>query len=316
MVDLVYLDYWPMRCYIVDMEKVIVTGGAGFIGSHIVDALVDMGYDVHVIDNLSFGKKENVNPAATLHVVDIREYEKLLPVFKDVKYVFHQAARPQVQYSIENPIETNENNVTGLLNVLEASRLNNVKRFIFASSAAVYGDQENFPLKEEYSVSQLSPYAVHKYIGEIYLKLYSEIYNLETVSLRYFNVYGSRQSINGSYPLVIPLFLNIVSQGKPMPVTGDGENTRDYVNVKDVARANVRAMLSESVGKGEVVNISFGKQYSVNEIAKLIGGPVEYVPARIEPRASLADITKAKKLLDWEPIVSLEDGLNELKSLI
>ncbi|MBP6912870.1 MAG: NAD-dependent epimerase/dehydratase family protein [Candidatus Pacebacteria bacterium] len=298
------------------MEKVIVTGGAGFIGSHIVDALVDMGYDVHVIDNLSFGKKENVNPAATLHVVDIREYEKLLPVFKDVKYVFHQAARPQVQYSIENPIETNENNVTGLLNVLEASRLNNVKRFIFASSAAVYGDQENFPLKEEYSVSQLSPYAVHKYIGEIYLKLYSEIYNLETVSLRYFNVYGSRQSINGSYPLVIPLFLNIVSQGKPMPVTGDGENTRDYVNVKDVARANVRAMLSESVGKGEVVNISFGKQYSVNEIAKLIGGPVEYVPARIEPRASLADITKAKKLLDWEPIVSLEDGLNELKSLI
>ncbi len=298
------------------MEKVIVTGGAGFIGSHIVDKLVDMGYDVHVIDNLSAGKKENVNQKAALHVVDIREYEKLLPIFKDVKYVFHQAARPQVQYSIENPIETNENNVTGLLNVLEASRINNAKRFIFASSASVYGDQETLPINEDAKISQLSPYAVHKHIGELYLELYSKIYNLETVSLRYFNVYGLRQGIKGSYPLVIPLFLDIVSRGEPMPITGDGENTRDYVNVKDVARANVMAMKSDKVGNGEVINISFGKQYSVNEIASLIGGSVVYVPARIEPRASLADISKAKNLLDWEPEISLEDGLNELKSLI
>ena len=164
-------------------EKIIVTGGAGFIGSHLVDALVEEGYEVHVVDNLSAGKKENVNAKAILHVVDIREKEKLMPIFKDAKYVFHEAALPRVQFSIENPLETNEVNVGGLLNVLEASRLNKVKRVIFASSSSVYGDCETLPLEESFSTNPLSPYATQKYIGEIYCKLWLRIYKLETVCL-------------------------------------------------------------------------------------------------------------------------------------
>jgi len=298
------------------MEKVVVTGGAGFIGSHIVDALIDAGYEVHVIDNLCAGKKENVNTKATLHVVDIRDAEKLMPIFKDAKYVFHEAALPQVQYSIENPIETNEINVTGLLNVLEASRLNNVKRVIFASSCAVYGDQETLPFKEDMEVLPLSPYGTHKYIGEIYLKLYAQIYDLETVSLRYFNVYGSRQSVNGSYPLVIAKFLDLKKQNKPLLITEDGKNTRDYVSVKDIVQANLLAMKSEKVGKGEIINIGSGKQYSVNQIAELIGGPIEYISPRIEPKSAQADIIKAKELLDWKSEIKLEDGIEELKKII
>jgi UDP-glucose 4-epimerase len=295
------------------MKKIIVTGGAGFIGSHIVDALINAGYEVHVIDNLSAGKKENVNPKAVLHVVDIRDKEKLIPIFKDAKYVFHEAAFPRVQYSIENPIETNEINVIGLLNVLEVSRANKVKRIIFASSAAVYGDPDKLPTKEDSALSPLSPYAVHKCIGEIYLKLYAQIYGLETVSLRYFNVYGSRLDPKGAYPLVIGYFLKRAKQGLTLSITGDGNQTRDFVHVNDVVKANILAMKSDKVGKGEIINIGTGKQYSVNQIAELIGGPKEYIPARIEPRATQADIAKAKELLNWEPAVSLEEGVEEMK---
>ena len=180
------------------MEKIIVTGGAGFIGSHIVDALVEEGYEVHIVDNLSAGKKENINPKVVLHVVDIREKEKLIPIFKDAKYAFHEAAFPQVQYSIENPLETNAINVEGTLNVLEASRINKVKRIIFASSSAIYGDQDVLPITENMQINPLSPYGAQKYICEVYMKLYAQIYELETVSLRYFNVYGPRQSAKGA----------------------------------------------------------------------------------------------------------------------
>ncbi len=292
--------------------KIIVTGGAGFIGSHIVDTLINGGYEVHVVDNLSAGKKENVNPKATLHVVDIRDKDALIPIFKDAKYVFHEAAFPQVEYSIQNPIETNDINVNGTLNVLEVSKINKVRRVIFASSCAVYGDQEKMPMVEDMAVYPLSPYAVHKHIGEIYMKLYSEIYNLETVCLRYFNVYGPRQSVNGSYPLVIAKFLDLKKQNKPLMIVGTGENTRDYVNVRDIVRANILAMKGDKVGKGEVINIGTGKQYSVNQIAEIIGGPTEHIPPRIEPRCAEAGITKAKELLDWEPSVSLEEGINTL----
>lgn len=294
------------------MEKVIVTGGAGFIGSHIVDLLINEGYEVHIIDNMSAGKKENINPKAILHVMDIRDREALIPLFKDVKYVFHEAAMPQVQYSIENPIETNDINVNGLLNVLEASRLNNVKRVIFASSCAVYGDQDQLPVREDMVAYPLSPYAVHKYIGEIYLKLYSQIFNIETVCLRYFNVYGPRQSVSGSYPLVIAKFLDLKKQNKPLMIVGSGENTRDYVNVLEVASANILAMKSDKVGKGEIINIGNGKQYSVNQIAELIGGPNEHIAPRIEPKNTQANISKAKEFLAWEPSMSLEEGIKEL----
>ncbi|KKP85923.1 hypothetical protein A3B84_01845 [Candidatus Nomurabacteria bacterium RIFCSPHIGHO2_02_FULL_35_13] len=295
------------------MEKIIVTGGAGFIGSHIVDALVEKGYKVHVVDNLSAGKKENVNSKAILHIVDIREKEKLIPIFKDAKYVFHEAAFPQVQYSIENPIETNDINVNGTLNVLEASRVNNVKRVIFASSSAIYGDQETLPITEDMQINPLSPYGAHKYIGEVYMKLYAQIYGLETVSLRYFNVYGPRQSANGAYASVIPKFIEFRKKNESLIITGDGEQTRDFVNVKDIVMANISAMKSNKVGKGEVINIGAGDQYSVNYIASLIGEQVEYVPPRIEPRNTQAGILKAKKFLNWEPCVILEEGIKELK---
>jgi UDP-glucose 4-epimerase len=295
------------------MEKIIVTGGAGFIGSHIVDALVDGGYEVHVVDNLSAGKKENVNSKAVLHIVDIRDKEALIPLFKDVKYVFHEAAFPQVEYSIQNPVETNDINVNGTLNVLEVSKINKVKRVIFASSCAVYGNQEKMPMVEDMTVYPFSPYAAHKHIGEIYMKLYSQIYNLETVCLRYFNVYGPRQSVNGSYPLVIAKFLDLRKQNKSLMIVGTGENTRDYVSVHDIVRANILAMNGNKIGKGEVINIGTGKQYSVNQIAELIGGSVEHIPPRIEPRCAEASITKAKEFLDWEPSMSLEEGIRELK---
>ena len=295
--------------------KIIVTGGAGFIGSNIVDALVDKGYEVHVVDDLSAGKRENVNEKATLHVVDIRNKEELFPIFANTRYVFHEAAIPQVQYSIDNPIETNDINVNGMINVLEACRLHGVKRVIFASSCSVYGDQDTMPLVESMSPSPLSPYATHKYIGEIYLKLYSEIFNLETVCLRYFNVYGNRQSVTGSYPLVIAKFLDLKRQGKPLMIVGTGENTRDYVSVTDVARANILAMESSKVGKGEIINIGTGIQSSVNQIAEFVGGTVEHVAPRLEPKNFQSDISKAKELLGWEPQIDLKDGILELKKL-
>jgi len=295
------------------MNKIIVTGGAGFIGSHIVDALISEGYEVHIVDNLSAGKKENVNPKAVLHVIDIRDKEKLIPIFKDAKYVFHEAAFPQVQYSIENPVETNEINVVGTLNVLEASRLNGVKKVIFASSSAIYGDQEILPIVEEMEANPLSPYGAQKYIGEIYMKLYAQIYNVETVCLRYFNVYGPRQSANGAYASVIPKFIEFRKNNEALKITGDGEQTRDFVNVKDVVSANILAMKSEKVGKGEVVNIGGYNQYSINYIASLVGGEISYVPKRIEPRNTQAGISKAKEFLNWEPCVKLEGGIEELK---
>lgn len=293
--------------------KTIVTGGAGFIGSHIVDALVLCGYEVHVVDNLSAGRKENINPKAVLHIVDIREKEKLMPIFTNAKYVFHEAALPQVQYSIENPIETNEINVIGTLNVLEASRINKVKRVIFASSSAVYGNQDILPTTESMEVNPLSPYGAHKYISEVYMKLYTQIYGVETVSLRYFNVYGPRQSASGAYASVISKFIELRKKNEPLSITGDGGQTRDFVNIKDIVSANISAMKSDKVGKGETINIGANKQYSVNHIAKLIGGPVAYIGARIEPRKTQANIEKAKGFLNWEPCVMLEDGIAELK---
>ena len=295
------------------MEKIIVTGGAGFIGSHIVDALVSDGYEVHIIDNMSAGQETNINRNAIMHNIDVRDYEKLLPIFKDVKYVFHEAALPQVQYSIENPIETHDINVTGLLNVLEASRLNGVKRLVFAASSAAYGDQDILPYVESMEAKPLSPYGAHKYLGEVYCRLYSKIYELETVSLRYFNVYGLRQSLGGAYPSVVAKFVDLCKNDKPLTITGDGEQTRSFVNVLDVARANILAMKSSRVGAGEVINIGTDESYSVNKIAELVGGEVVYIEKRIEPRTTGADIKKAKELLNWESRITLEDGISELK---
>lgn len=295
------------------LKKAIVTGGAGFIGSHIVDALIGEGYEVHVIDNLSNGKREHVNPKAMLHVVDIRDAEKLMPIFKDAQYVFHEAALPRVQYSIEHPVETNDVNVTGLLNVLEASRQNGVKRLVYAASSSAYGDRAEMPLVETMFPNPLSPYGAQKYFGEVYCKVWSKVHSLETVCLRYFNVYGPRFNPDGAYPLVIGAFLKSLRAGQPMSITGDGEQTRDFTHIKDIVRANMLAMTSEKVGRGEVMNIGSGRGISINYLASLLGGDVEHLPERLEPKHTLADNRLAKELLGWAPTIKFEEAVEELK---
>jgi nucleoside-diphosphate-sugar epimerase len=297
------------------MSKVVVTGGAGFIGSHIVDSLVEKGYDVHIIDNLAGGCKDYLNPKASLHIADITDLESLRSIICGAQYVFHQAALPRVQFSIEYPIKTNEVNVVGTLNALIASKEGGVKKFIYAASSSAYGDQEMLPLREDMPAKPKSPYGLQKFIGEKYCQMWSQIYGLPTVSLRYFNVYGPRQSAEGAYALMIAKFIKSRKMGLPMTITGDGEQTRDFTHVRDVVEANILAAESDKVGLGEVLNIGAGRNYSVNRVAALIGGTVVYIPARIEPSHTLADNTKARELLGWSPKVLLEDGIAELKRL-
>ena len=296
-------------------NKMIVTGGAGFIGSNLVDALVEKGFEVHAIDDLSNGIKENVNRKAILHITDITNLKKIKPIFKDAKYVFHLAALPRVQFSIEHPIESHDANVNGTLNVLTASVEAKVKRVIYSASSSAYGDQKRLPLMEYMTPNPKSPYGLQKYVGELLCKTWSEIYKLETVSLRYFNVYGPRHRSEGAYALVIVKFMEQSYNDEPMTITGDGKQTRDFTNVKDVVQANLLAMTSKKVGKGEVINIGAGRNQSVNRIAKLISGEVRYIPARLEPKNTLADNRLAKKLLGWKPTIKIEDGIEELKMI-
>ena len=297
-------------------KKVVVTGGAGFIGSNLADALIERGWEVHIIDNLSGGKKENINPKADFHQVDIIDLEKIKPIFNGAEYVFHLAALPRVQYSIEHPDETNLVNVQGTLNVLIAAAEAKVKKFIYSASSSAYGDQMKMPLTEDMTAMPKSPYGLQKYIGELYCRLWSEIYELPTVSLRYFNVYGPRQNAEGAYALVIAKFLRQLQNGEAMTITGDGEQTRDFTHVRDVVRANILAAESDKVGMGEVINIGAGHNHSVNEIAALIGGPTVNIPARLEPRDTLADNSRARELLGWEPREDLAKAIEELKQLM
>lgn len=295
----------------VNKGRVVVTGGMGFIGSHIVDALVEKGLEVHVIDIKETAREKN--PKATYHVADIRDMGAVTPILVGSDCIFHEAALPRVQYSIENPIETFSINVDGTVALLKAAVDGKVRRFVFASSAAVYGDQSEMPLQEDMRPSAKSPYALHKQIGEITCKLWSELYGLETVSLRYFNVYGPRLDPNGAYALAVGKFLRLRKEEQPIEIWGDGTNTRDYVHVSDVARANLLAMESKKVGKGEIINIGTGKETNVNALAGCIGGPVAHIDARIEPGRAQANVQKAKELLAWEATIPLEEGIAALK---
>lgn len=294
-------------------KKAVVTGGAGFIGSHIVDRLIEKGFDVHIIDNLSGGKREHCNKDAHFHEVDIRNLEEIRPIINGSTYVFHTAALPRVQYSIKNPIETNEVNVVGTVNVLVAAHEGGVKKVIYSASSSVYGDQEIMPITEDALANPKSPYGLQKYIGELNAKVWSEVYNLGTVSLRYFNVYGPRQDPDGAYALVIGKFLKQYAEGTPLSITGDGEQTRDFTHVSDVVEANILAAENKDVKAGEVFNIGAGRNFSVNQVARLIGGSTVNVEARLEPKHTRADNTKAKELLGWTPKVTLEEGIAELK---
>ena len=295
--------------------KALVTGGAGFIGSNLVDELIKQGNQVRVIDNLSTGKKENLNPRAEFVLADITNLEEIKPHFAGIDCVFHLAALPRVQWSIENPIETHNANINGTLNVFLAAKDAKVKRLVYSASSSAYGDNPVMPLKEDFLPAPMSPYGLHKYVGEHYARLFALLYGLETVSLRYFNVYGPRLAFAGAYVTVIAVFLRQKSEGKKMTIIGDGSQTRDFTFVQDVVRANILASQSDKVGKGEVVNIGGGDNHSVNEIAAKIGGETEYIAARIEPHDTLADTSKAKELLGWEPQVNFDEGLRRTVEL-
>lgn len=294
--------------------NVAVTGGLGFIGSHLVNNLIAQGHVVLTIDNLSTGKKEKDNPRASLLIGDIRDTEWLCNALQGSTIVFHTAALPRVPLSIEKPLETHDNNVNGTLSVLVASNKVGVKRVIYSASSSAYGAQATLPLKETMKPNPMNPYAAQKLMGEIYCKVFSQVYGLETVALRYFNVYGAGMDFDGAYASVISKFIKQHKAQTPLTVAGDGLQTRDFTHIKDIIRANLAAMESTMVGSGEVINIGAGENHSVNEVAKLIGGETEKIVGRKnEARDTLADIALAKALLNWQPTVKFVDGLKELK---
>lgn len=294
--------------------KCLVTGGAGFIGSHLVNKLVQQGHKVLVVDDLSTGKKENLNPKADFHQFDICNFEKIKPFFEGVDFVFHLAAIPRVPLSIEDPVKTSNVNIMGTINVFKAATDNKVKRIIFTSSSSVYGDQEKLPLKESMVPNPKSPYGLQKLVGEQFAKMFTSLYGVPIVSLRYFNVYGPGIDFNSDYSLVLGKFLRLRSQQKPLTIYGDGEQTRGFCYVDDVAEANIRAMESQDIKGGEVINIGQEISYSVNQLSKLIGGEVQYLAERKgDVRHTQADISLAKKLLLWEPKTDFMQGVELTK---
>jgi UDP-glucose 4-epimerase len=299
--------------------KYVVIGGAGFVGSNLVDFLINEGHEVSVVDNLSNGKESNVNKKSKLHILDISHashLKELTNIFTGKDGVFHLAALARVQPSIKDPISFNQANVNGTLHVLTAARDANIKRVVYSASSSAYGDAKVFPTPEDHPTDPLSPYGLQKLIGEQYCRVFHHCYNLETVSLRYFNVFGERQSLDGAYKLVMGTFVHQKLQGKPLTITGDGEQRRDFTYVGDVVKANFLAMTSENVGSGESINIGNGDNRSVNQIADLIGGSKEYIERRLEPQQTLADNTKAKNLLGWQPTTTVEEWIPKYKKQI
>ena len=296
--------------------KYIVTGGAGFIGSNLVDLLIDEGHEVHVIDNFSSGKKENCNEKAKYFELDISDsnnYEDLKKILLGCNGVFHLAALPRVQESIDNPLHFEKNNTLSTINILKACADSNVKRLVYSASSSAYGNTIQLPSKEEDPVNPISPYAMQKYYGEIACRMFANVYGIETVSLRYFNVYGERQSLEGAYALVMCVFARQRLNNEPLTIRGDGEQRRDFTHVKDIAKANILAMHSEMVGSGEVINIGNNDNRSVNQIANMIGGPTINVDPVVEPRETLADNSKAKNLLGWNPTIIIEEWVPKYK---
>jgi UDP-glucose 4-epimerase len=299
-------------------KKAVVTGGAGFIGPHIARELLHRGYEVHVIDNLSTGKQSNVPEGVVFHEVSIVDTKAITEIMQGAEGVFHTAALPRVPFSVEYPLESNEANITGTLSVLVAARDAKVKRVVYSASSSAYGNQTVLPLLETMTPNPMSPYGLQKYTGELYMKIFAEVYRLETVCLRYFNVYGSGMDPDGPAALAIPRFIAQHKRGEALTLTGDGTKTRDYTHVRDVVSANMLALESVHVGKGEVLNIGAGHNISVLELADLIDGGEAvgakriFIPARAEAQDSRADFSKARELLGWEPTVQIKDGIAEL----
>jgi nucleoside-diphosphate-sugar epimerase len=294
------------------MQRAIVTGGAGFIGSHIVDELVKMGVQVTIIDDFSTGKVENVNPAAYCWKQDLAtvNIDDLTQFMEHVDTVFHLAALARVQPSIEQPIPYHDANVTGTHNLLVAAADAGVKRFIFSSSSSVYGDAK-VPTSEDHVLNPISPYALHKLIGEQYCKLFSTLYDIDTVSLRYFNVYGDRMALDGAYRLAIPIFATQIKEGKPCTINNDGNQKRDYTYVGDVVKANIMCAKSLKEFKGDVYNVGNGDNVSVNELVDMMGGEKSYGNKVIEPFETLACNAKIDLDLNWQPDGNLKKWINK-----
>jgi len=305
-------------------SKALVTGGAGFIGSYIVDRLLIHGLEVTVVDNLSTGQLKNIaynENQQNFHFIkgDVRDLDLIRRIVKEVDIVFHEAALISVVSSFKDPLTTHDVNVTGTLNLLKTCLNSGVKRFIFASSASIYGETETLPMKENMVPGPISPYAVSKLAAEYYAKLFYKVYGLETVCLRYFNVYGPRQRY-GHYSGVIPIFVNRLLSNEPPIIYGNGEQKRDFVNVQDIVDANMLALRSKNA-VGHVFNIGTGKATSVNQLAKIvlqIFGKKDLQPVHTDPRpgdtkeGSYADISKARRVLGYDPKISLEDGIIKL----
>lgn len=297
------------------MRKVVVTGGAGFIGSNLVDELIDNGLEVIVIDNLSTGKKENLNTGATFfqHDLSCINSDDLVDIFESVDVVFHLAALARVQPSIEDPLPYHEANVTATLNILYASTKANVKRVVYSASSSCYGNATKVPQNEKDETNPLSPYGLQKYIGEQYCRMFSEVYKLDTVSLRYFNVYGERMSLSGAYCLVTGIFARQMQNNQSLTITNDGNQRRDFTYVGDVVSANMLAARYEKKLNGEVFNIGNGKNFSINEVAEMFGGKKMYGEKRLEPFETLADNRKAKNILKWSPKGNLREWIKKYK---
>ena len=303
------------------MATYLVTGGAGFIGSHLVAELVQRGEQVRVLDNFSTGKRENLTPfldRIELVEGDMRSYHIVREAVQGVEYVLHQGALPSVPRSVNDPITSNEVNVGGTLNILDAARDAGVRRVVYASSSSVYGENPQLPKQEEMVPQPISPYAVSKLTGEKYCHVFSRTYGLETVSLRYFNVFGPGQDPQSAYSAFIPRFAVGMIQGLPLTIDGDGEQSRDFTYVSNVVEANLLALQAEGVS-GEVFNVACGASLSVNQVVEHLrqalggGGQIGHGPPRTgDVPHSLADITRAAERLGYEPRVPAKEGLERV----
>ena len=291
----------------------LVTGGAGFIGSNLVDKLIELGHKVICVDNESAECHEQFywNPQANNYKYDICDYEKIAHLFNGIDYVFHVASDARIQPAILNPRKSIESNAVGTANVIELSRINKVKRFIYSSTSSAYGKKAILPNVETQPSDPLTPYSTAKVFGENLARVYYNLYGLKTISLRYFNVYGDRQPLKGQYAPVIGLFLKQYHESKPLTVVGDGSQRRDFTHISDVIQANILASEVEN-GFGEVYNIGYGSNYAILDIANMISNDIKFIPSRIgEVQETLASNTKFKDLTGWMPKVSLIEWLQK-----
>lgn len=295
--------------------KSIVTGGGGFIGSHLCERLIKLGHRIVVIDNFSVGKKKNleaIKNKITIINTDIRDYEKIVNCFKNVDNVFHLAALADIVPSIEKPNDYFSTNVSGTLNVLQASIKNKIKRFIYSASSSCYGVPKKYPTAETAEIDPKYPYALTKRLGEELVIHFAKIYNLNATSLRFFNVYGPRARTSGTYGAVFGVFLAQKLAKQPYTVVGDGEQTRDFTYVSDVIDVLTKVMNYKNLS-GEILNVGSGQTISVNKIISLLKGPKIKIPKRPgEPEVTFADISKIKKLINWQPKISIEQGVKFL----